>query len=183
MSRLAVGKDASDSDSDDGKLTKQDSRNENRNTPNPETLVQKPHHDSSEKKNKDIGYWYFDIGASMKNRSWRIMEIGNTGGNVDNFTFWASLSLTVAVLRQRAVRRDAPRSLEEKEITPHIINPARSRLVCFLARLRLCLAYSVAFFCGFRPAAPALKASMRSRRSPVYRLHPICRFSSQQPLA
>eukprot|EP01033_Poteriospumella_lacustris_P002115 gene2116-1541_t len=93
MSRLAVGKDASDSDSDDGKLTKQDSRNENRNTPNPETLVQKPHHDSSEKKNKDIGYWYFDIGASMKNRSWRIMEIGNTGGNVDNFTL-RGVSLT-----------------------------------------------------------------------------------------
>lgn len=35
--------------------------------------------ESTETKSKEVAYWYFDIGASMKRRSWRIMEIGNAG--------------------------------------------------------------------------------------------------------
>lgn len=90
VSRLNLGKDLSDSDGEEGKLSKQGSTinelNNNNNTNstsnNPRTgptatdaFATKPV--SSEVKGKEMGYWYFDIGASMKNRSWRIMEIGN----------------------------------------------------------------------------------------------------------
>jgi hypothetical protein len=29
-------------------------------------------------KGQEIGYWYHDIGASLKAKSWRIMEVGNS---------------------------------------------------------------------------------------------------------
>lgn len=34
------------------------------------------------KKAKELGYWYYDIGASVRARSWRVMEVASNTGEV-----------------------------------------------------------------------------------------------------